>query len=298
MLKSPMPYMVPMQYMGIPYDFRGHDGYQAQKTYKSTKKAIASARDSIKDEKLDVRFYDYLISIAPDEDDRKVISEIRDDEKKHEEMLKELYTNYTGNEYDYDGEIGFEKPVDYYKGLKRAFFGEIEAAERYRDIRAGLPDMFHRDMVFEIIIDEMEHADKFNYLLNKNKSIVKGEALMVSAPRGDEDDSEEDSVYIHGITPRTSFTMEEAAAVAKQLEIDFTKAGFDLEQLKIGMDVELEHGTHDPKTNVTGDDPVLTGKIALAHLNEFPDYYIRLKIMEDKAKEYWKDKERTCRRRR
>jgi len=56
------------------------------------------------------------------------------------------------------------------------------------------------------------------------------------------------------------------------------------EQLRMGMDVELEHGLHDPLTNVTDDDPVVTGKIALAHLNEFPDYYTRLDRMEEEAK--------------
>jgi rubrerythrin len=287
-----------MPNMEIPYDFRGQEGCPIQKPYKSTKKAIASAKDSVKDEKGDVLFYDYLISIAPDDDDKEVIGEIRDDEKKHEEMLKELYASYTGNEYEDGEEAGFEKPRDYYDGLRKAFFGEIAAMERYRDIRAGLPDMFHRDMVFEIMTDEMEHADKYNYLLNKNKSIVKGEALMVSASREEEPVQEKDSVYIHGVTPKNSFTMEEAAAVAKQLEVDFAKVGFDLEQLKNGMDVELEHGTRDPKTNVTGDDPVLTGKIALAHLNEFPDYYIRLKRMEDNAKAYWQNKEGSGHRRR
>jgi len=53
------------------------------------------------------------------------------------------------------------------------------------------------------------------------------------------------------------------------------------------MDVELEHGTIDPLTNVTNDDPLMTGKIALAHLNEFPDYYDRLEKMEDEAEEFW-----------
>jgi hypothetical protein len=54
------------------------------------------------------------------------------------------------------------------------------------------------------------------------------------------------------------------------------------------LHVELEHGTRDPETNVTGDDPVLTGKIALAHLNEFPDYYTRLGKLEEAAKRHWK----------
>jgi hypothetical protein len=47
---------------------------------------------------------------------------------------------------------------------------------------------------------------------------------------------------------------------------------------------ELEHGRHDPATDVTGDDPVTTAKIAFAHLNEFPDYYTRLERMEEQAK--------------
>jgi hypothetical protein len=55
----------------------------------------------------------------------------------------------------------------------------------------------------------------------------------------------------------------------------------------MGMEVELEHGLHDPETNVTGNDPLLTGKIAWAHLKEFPDYYTRLKQMEAEADAFW-----------
>lgn len=81
--------------------------------------------------------------------------------------------------------------------------------------------------------------------------------------------------------PKKSFTPEEAKVVADQLGIDFTK--YNLEQFRRGMDVELEHGLVDPHTNVTNDDPLATGKIALAHLNEFGDYYTRLDIMEAEA---------------
>ena len=56
------------------------------------------------------------------------------------------------------------------------------------------------------------------------------------------------------------------------------------------MDIELEHGLRDSSTNVTDDDPLITGKIALAHLNEFPDYYDRLEKLEDEAEEYWRGK--------
>ena len=58
----------------------------------------------------------------------------------------------------------------------------------------------------------------------------------------------------------------------------------------MGLDVELEHGTIDPKTNVTNDDEIITGKIALAHLNEFSDYYTRLEKMEEEAEGYWEKK--------
>ena len=83
---------------------------------------------------------------------------------------------------------------------------------------------------------------------------------------------------------RTSFTTDEARGIGEQIGIDWETAPFDVEQFRIGMDVELEHGLQDPATNVTGDDPVVTGKIALAHLNEFPDYYTRLDRMEAEAK--------------
>jgi Mn-dependent DtxR family transcriptional regulator len=81
-----------------------------------------------------------------------------------------------------------------------------------------------------------------------------------------------------------TFTAEEARQIGEQIGIDWETAPFDVEQFRMGMDVELEHGLHDVVTNVTGDDPVVTGKIALAHLNEFSDYYTRLERMEEEAK--------------
>ena len=79
------------------------------------------------------------------------------------------------------------------------------------------------------------------------------------------------------------FTTEEAKRIGEALGIDWSK--FDVEQFRKGMDVELEHGLQDPNTNVTNDDPMMTGKIALAHLNEFPDYYTRLEEMEEEEAE-------------
>lgn len=80
---------------------------------------------------------------------------------------------------------------------------------------------------------------------------------------------------------KKSFSIEEAKQIGESLGIDWSK--FDIEQFRMGLDVELEHGLISPSTNVTNDDPALTGKIALAHLNEFADYYTRLDRMEKEA---------------
>jgi hypothetical protein len=85
------------------------------------------------------------------------------------------------------------------------------------------------------------------------------------------------------LTTKQYFTTDQARAIAKELEIDFGALGCDLEQFRMGLGVELEHGPRDTETDVSGNDPIVTGKIALAHLTEFPDYYTRLAILEDEA---------------
>jgi len=90
------------------------------------------------------------------------------------------------------------------------------------------------------------------------------------------------------MTGKKNFSSEEAKKIGEALNVDWSK--FDVEQFRMGMDVELEHGLEDPETNVTNNDPFLTGKIALAHLNEFPDYYTRLEKMEEEAEEFHKSR--------
>ncbi|NQU99305.1 MAG: hypothetical protein HQ538_01080 [Parcubacteria group bacterium] len=85
------------------------------------------------------------------------------------------------------------------------------------------------------------------------------------------------------MTTKKHFTAEEAKEIGEKIGITWDK--FDVEQFRMGMDVELEHGTEDPNTNVTNDDPLMTGKITLAHLNELPDYYTRLDKMEKEGEE-------------
>ena len=85
------------------------------------------------------------------------------------------------------------------------------------------------------------------------------------------------------MTSSKHFTIEEAKRIGEALGIDWSK--FDVGQFRMGLNVELEHGKRDSSTNVTQDDEVLTGKIAVAHLNEFSDYYTRLQEMETEAGE-------------
>ena len=88
------------------------------------------------------------------------------------------------------------------------------------------------------------------------------------------------------MTSRKNFTIEEAQRIGEALGIAWDK--FDVEQFRMGLDIELEHGLISPETNVTNDDEIMTGKIALAHLNEFADYYARLDKLEKEADVFWR----------
>jgi len=84
------------------------------------------------------------------------------------------------------------------------------------------------------------------------------------------------------------FSEKEAKKVGDKIGVTWKE--FNVNQFQMGMNVELEHGLQDAQTNVTNNDPIMTGKIALAHLLEFPDYYDRLEEMEEEAENYWDKK--------
>jgi len=90
------------------------------------------------------------------------------------------------------------------------------------------------------------------------------------------------------MSPKRQFTTDEARHIGDTIGVDW--AQIPLAQFRQGLAVELEHGSHDPQTNVTSDDEILTGKIALAHLKEYPDYYDRLEQLEKAAEEFWATK--------
>lgn len=87
------------------------------------------------------------------------------------------------------------------------------------------------------------------------------------------------------MSAKREFSMEEARRIGDAIGVDWSK--YPPEEFRLGLGVELEHGAHDPQTNVTGDDEIMTGKIALAHLKEIRDYYSRLLIMERDAEAFW-----------
>jgi hypothetical protein len=90
------------------------------------------------------------------------------------------------------------------------------------------------------------------------------------------------------VTERERTSIDEARRVGDAIGVDWDR--FDIDQFRKGMDVEFEHGSHDPQTDVTHDDPIMTGKIALAHMKELPDYYERLERMESEAEREWAER--------
>ena len=89
--------------------------------------------------------------------------------------------------------------------------------------------------------------------------------------------------YLYYTLKTKSFTKEDSKRIGESLGIDWTR--FDIEQFRMGLDVELEHESYDSLTNMSNDHEIISGKIALAYLNEFPDYYTRLQEIEIKAKQ-------------
>lgn len=90
------------------------------------------------------------------------------------------------------------------------------------------------------------------------------------------------------MSKQRQFSLDEAKSIGQKIGINFDK--FDVNEFRMGLSVELEHGSLDPETDVIGDDVHLAGKIAWAHLKEIPDYYTRLKKMETEGEAYWKQK--------
>lgn len=137
-------------------------------TQEAFNKALDLIQEAVQDERADELRYDYLISVAPTQEEKDIITSIRDDERNHRKWFREIYEYYTGEEIESKNGEAFVRPASYLEGISKAVFGELGALEKYRFIREGLPSRLYRDAVFRILTDEMKHATKYNYILSKN----------------------------------------------------------------------------------------------------------------------------------
>lgn len=135
--------------------------------------ALEAIKDAVHGEREDEMFYGYLIGISPSTEERGIITSIRDDERRHNKYFRRIYKDFTGMEIPEERQEDFERPESYSHGLRRALFGELDAVKRYRRIRKFMPRRFYRDMLFDIITDEIGHASRYNYLytLDHRRSI-------------------------------------------------------------------------------------------------------------------------------
>jgi rubrerythrin len=134
----------------------------------STQEALELMRQAVQGERNDEVFYDQLIKLAPDKEQAAVIVSIRNDERGHNQMYREMYRELTGREVTGVSNEAPEQVNSYIEGLQKAFEGELSAVERYRKIWFGLPYGIYKDTVYGIILDEQKHAAKYNNLLIRN----------------------------------------------------------------------------------------------------------------------------------
>lgn len=134
----------------------------------STQDALELMRSSVQGERNDELFYDQLIKLAPNHEQAEVITSIRNDERGHNQMFRQMYRELTGHEVTGVSSEVPEHVNSYIAGLQKAFQGELSAVEKYRKIWFGLPYGVYKDTLYGIILDEQKHAAKYNNLLLLN----------------------------------------------------------------------------------------------------------------------------------
>ena len=152
----------------------GYPYYRREKTVVdeeiiSLSEALELIRKSIADEKQDEIFYSALIEKAPDDNAKKIITDIRDDEKNHNEILRFIYSNITGEVFNdiNNNENKISEETTYAQDLENALFGELDAVKKYRKIMGAMPSNKMQTLVMSILTDELRHVNKYNYLIHK-----------------------------------------------------------------------------------------------------------------------------------
>ena len=132
--------------------------------------AIELIRKSVGDEKEDEMFYDTLINQAPTEKEKEIIRSIRNDERKHNQILRRLYYEFTGGLLPQDNSKNVANNTMKYKAnLEKALFGELGAVEKYRRIMGAMPNKNSYTLLMSIMTDELRHANKYNFLIHNAK---------------------------------------------------------------------------------------------------------------------------------
>ena len=127
--------------------------------------AVNMIRDSVADEAEDAAMYNALINMAPNEEAKEIITNIRDDEKVHNKLLREIFTELTGVILPPATSTANYEKTTYLDGIKKALMGELKAVEKYREILSYMPSKELYNKILYIMTDEMKHAIKYNYLI-------------------------------------------------------------------------------------------------------------------------------------
>lgn len=132
--------------------------------------AIEMIRESVAGEREDELFYDNLIQEAPTEKEKEIIRSIRDDERKHNQILRDLYYNFTGQMLPANPSTpNIDTNLSYKENLEKALFGELNAVVRYRKILGTMPSGKSYTLLMSIMTDELRHASKYNFLIHNAK---------------------------------------------------------------------------------------------------------------------------------
>lgn len=158
-------------------------GYDIYENYRNTEipeengeiislsQAIGLIKKSVGDEKEDEKFYENLINQASTEKEKNIIKSIRDDERKHNKILRKLYYEFTGQMLPIDNIINVpnNNNSDYKENLEKALFGELDAVVKYRKILGTMPSGNSYTLLMSIMTDELRHASKYNFLIHNAK---------------------------------------------------------------------------------------------------------------------------------
>lgn len=130
--------------------------------------ALKLITDAVSGETEDRQFYGYLLSVAPSEEDKSIITGIRDDEIGHFSLFRRIYSDLTGQILPPPGNVTFEQPASWCAGIARAIKGEQGAVRRYRQILFAMQNRVHINMMTGIITDEIRHGILYNYIFSRN----------------------------------------------------------------------------------------------------------------------------------